>query len=415
MKKKDVYWLRAEQIILFWLMPALVSLLLLPAFGTTDMRLWLRWAQKLNEFGLISGYQAIGGEYPPGTAVLFYIFLQFLAQGSEITHLLFKVPLLIASWLGAFTVWYWSRNHALALLGGGLCCYFGVGLSYLDGFLFSQLVLAFYFLARQRVLLGLLCYACACYIKYPPLILGPFIFIYLVRTYSLRFTLKVGLPVLAIYLLACLPFGGEVVESFKASLNHKTLSAQAMNFNWILTRYHYETYASWTESTNSLSLLRNNEYPAIYTWLARTLSFSFLAITLLLACKCRRSLEMILACSFMGYFSYFMFTVGVHENHFFYAAVVMIALCCLNPSAWFGTTLLATGICSINAFLFYGVIGDMPNIFLSDTFIIPMPYDLHLLVAALNFAVYGWCWISLLRRIKANSETRVQSLTESSY
>lgn len=221
-----------SQAIYLWLMPALLSLILLPIFGTSDMGAWLSWAEIALDLGLLDGYTAVEFEHPPGTLILLYLalFLGKLVWPSSSYYGL-KFMLMVAVWLSTWQVWRWSRNHAVSLLAFAGFFYSAIALSYLDIFFTPFIIACCYFLQRQRLIWALLAYAVACYIKYPVLMLGPIIAVYLLKNYTWRELLyPVSITALA-FIAACLPFGMEPWQCLMRAFGHDTLSSNALNFN----------------------------------------------------------------------------------------------------------------------------------------------------------------------------------------
>lgn len=431
------------QLIYLWLIPLLLSLILLPSFGTGDMQVWLNWGQAVLQHGIIDGFKASGTDYPPGSTLLIYLSLMLSKYaGFSEAYLGIKCILWLAVWGSTYLLWRWSRQQLIPLLGFAYFCYSALAQGYLDVWFGLFIIAALYFLQQRKLVLALLAYAAAVYTKFPALIIGPFLAVYLLKSYGFRTTFKVALPAIAFIFLANLPFGLETFYAYKRVLGHQALSFQALNLNWIFSRNIISSDGTW--GNYSVRMLLDGTYPHYYKWLSLSLFWSSIAAALAVMIKYQKSLELTLACAFIGYFSYFMLVIGSHENHLFLSCVLLMALCCINFRQWIGVCFLICGVSSINIMLFYGLLGHKPQLFsgftethmalesagsdgtlkqvvekISDEFgehileligsmlshnlfeLSPYPIDLHLAVAAFNLVIYGCCWITVLRRAKA--------------
>jgi hypothetical protein len=404
---------KTQQVMAFGLMAAL-AVVFYPSFGTWDILIWLRWAGEIAEHGLVSGYSINPLEYPP----LGFVVLHWATILSELSgiHHFYTIKLTLLFFLFATTIILYRQSgqdigatffYYVALLFSSLA------LSYLDIYLAPFLLLAFEALRRDRWKIGLLLYATAVMTKYTPLIFSPFVLLFFLSsrfvgpeksfTNVMRFTW----PSLLLVAVVLMVFGYEPVNALFRSFGQSDLSSNALNFNWVQTRV-IQIFLSGGDLIQAYNLdsqlLRNPPLWALV--MARTLFFVFYLSSLFFFWRGNRRYEDFLIFSLLGCFSYFIFNIGVHENHLFVGILLAIALANAQPA--FRT--LAINVClisSLNLFAFYSYNGELPDLWRGAAVSGwegnnawmngGPPFDFRLLMAIFNVIFFLSLWFSVAR------------------
>lgn len=158
---------------------ALASLTLLRARGTEDVEMWRLWMNLLGERGLLQGFAASGGIYPPGTFVWLYAVIQGAALLGLPRFVALKLSLALALALTSLLLWAWTRNPILALAAFLSLALNGVALGYTDAHFAPLLLLSLWALARGHPAASGALLASAFLVKWQPLILAPFFVVWL--------------------------------------------------------------------------------------------------------------------------------------------------------------------------------------------------------------------------------------------
>lgn len=412
----DSHRLHASLLVLLALFATLV---LLPSFGTIDMNIWSFWGENPWRHGLVEGYALNAHEHPPGlTAMLWtgYCIADWLGVQPYLGIKLTFLPFLFAS---SAVVWHWSRNLFVTLFCHGVLAYSAMALSYIDIFFAPFVLLAFYLLQRERPVMAMAAFSLACLMKYPPLMILPFVVLFLLARYRrpgdhcaapLRTLLRVLLVPLLLLAITLLVFGMEPLLALQRAFRHSILSAQALNLNWIIARLllvdgavpmdTHGDYGAW--------LVGDWQIPVWVKILSRTLYGSFYLAALLLFAVRAKTLENLLLSALLGHFAYFMFTIGAHENHLYLSCLLAMCLYCIRAS-WLPLLVLVCAISSGNLFLFYGVDGYPVKLFGSSmvqvTGIVAYeegyPFDIRLSAAVFNVSAFLLLWLAALQVLPA--------------
>ena len=392
---------------LIWLGLGLLALLLLNSPGTSDMGIWLTWSDNLERLGLVRGFAANHADYPPLTSA---ILLGAVRLGELVDVRPFAaIKLSILTFLGltCLACWRWTKDMRVTaalflalLLNSAL-------LAYVDIYLAPALVLGLWALKEKRLELFSLCFGAACLTKWQPLIIAPFLLVYILGqkqgSTGLRLA-RAALPAAGLLGLACLVFDlGPLWLAFKASLSHTYLSGNALNANWILTHllraFSPETFGGLVEGRADLIITGD-----LRLTLAPRLLFglSYAAALGVFIWRRAKTFENTLRYALMGFLAYFTFNVGVHENHLFVAAILAILLAWRTPARW-AEALLVALIFNINMYTFYGSSG--PG--LEFERVIFHRVDMALLLAIFNvgfFVVWmGREWLDCRLKIEERS------------
>ena len=155
---------------------AALTLLFAPFPGTSDLgSFWLPWMGNLDARGLVRGYAANSGDYPPGSAIVLTIALRLgdLVAVDHFTAL--KWSILIFLSISSLLFWLWTRRFLLtaglhlALLLNSLA------LGYIDIYFAPWLIGALWALQTRRLVTFAVCFTVACLTKWQPVLLAPFV------------------------------------------------------------------------------------------------------------------------------------------------------------------------------------------------------------------------------------------------
>jgi hypothetical protein len=276
-----------------------------------------------------------------------------------------------------------------------------LNLSYMDILVAPFLLAGLHQLRQRRYARFTWLYIAACSIKYPPLIIAPFLLVHVTAQLRQDCGASVGaigkrllavwfLPWLMAALLLLGVFGLEPIHALLRTLGHHELTNNALNFNWTMDALD----------------------PAFdRAALAQTLFLCFYAGSLLAYLGRRKTFENLLLHSILGHLSYFSFAVGVHENHLFLSTLLAVFLAC-SASSFVPLALNLCLISTLNMFEFYGTTGmnaDMwwPKGALEDRTDVDLawsragyPFDHRCLLAVFNtlYCLVTWTSVVLDRR-----------------
>ncbi|OFW16427.1 MAG: hypothetical protein A3F70_07695 [Acidobacteria bacterium RIFCSPLOWO2_12_FULL_67_14] len=126
-----------------------------------------------------------------------------------------------------------------------------------------------------------------------------------------------------------------IQASLRQGLNRNYLSGTAQNLNWILT-YHLSVTDPERYGAPGDGVTRIVEVDQIgpgWPWLrlVRPVFLVFYPVPLWRLFRNRGSFAAMVDCGLAAYLSYFMLSVGVHENHLFIGTVLAVAAAVLAP------------------------------------------------------------------------------------
>lgn len=385
------------------LLEFLFALLLLRSPGTEDVsQYWMPWIDGILKNGLVDGYAAAGRDYPPFCSVILLLVAKTAAACSIEVFLSFKVFLVIALLTATLCYWAWMPDGGLTGLLAFALSLNGVALGYLDSFFAPTLILSLWALQRKRIALFSGLFAISCLIKWQPLIIAPFLILHAVsisngdsvsaRAVARRW-IHLAAPALIIVALAVASFGfSPIADSLKHTLQHRLLSGDALNFNWLVTWFlevfYPDTYGALT---NGIVQAVTIDRVAGWVTAIRLVFLTFYLGTLWRLFKIRRSFAGAIECALAGYLSYFMFNIGVHENHLFLAAILAVVAAGLERNWRLGAVLIVA-ISNFNLIAFYGFTGS------------PLPFppvvgvDVSIIFSVLNLVLFLLFWGDLVLR-----------------
>ena len=370
----------SDALILLVALAALIGLLFIQSPGTGDVNVWLQWTDNALTHGLIKGYATnnYNADYPPLTFVILYSSNRFFSLFNltdfislkSTSFIALKLSILFFLWLSTFFFWLWTRDVKIALVLYFSLLLNSVALGYIDIYFAPSLIVALWMLKERRFVFFSLFYGIACLTKWQPLIVGPFIGIYIMNVSNLRHwrlssikwvVSQTLLPAGTVVALILATFGAEPVwKAFQIALSHNHLSGNALNLNWIVTYFlHFSRPEEFGGLQNGLAyyIVPEHDLGAI-TLIPRFLFFASYLVLLLVFIRSEQTFENLLLHSILGLFSYYIFNTGVHENHLFLGVILATILFWSHPS-FRSTAVLIILISNLNLFLFYGVDGNL--------------------------------------------------------
>jgi len=336
--------------------------------GTSDVNIWQQWAYHVDTYGVVQGYQFNHADYPPLSSVVIFCAVRVGRLLDMVAFSSIKWSIILFLFFTTFLFWFWTKDLYTTLMLHFALLLNSVALGYIDIYFAPFLVLSFWALKQRKLALFSVFFAIACLTKWQPLIIAPFIVLYILdlrqaERWKLSSLLRIFIRLLApgavLLGLTLSIFGfSPTWEAFRASLSHHYLSGNALNFNWILTHFLHvlkpgefggliEGQANYIV-TDSLQI----------TLFSRLLFYAFYFIILVRFFRAEKSFENLIVFSVIGFLAYFTFNIGVHENHLFLVTILGVALLWLNKNTVTSVLTLVL-MNNINLFLFYGIDGKL--------------------------------------------------------
>lgn len=340
---------------------AVVTAVCLPYPGTGDVRyFWLPWMQTLADKGWVAGFAANQADYPPLSSGILLTAVR-LAPAFAADHFTALKWSLLLFLLSTTLVWgLWTRNLLLTAVFHLSLLLSSLALGYIDIYFAPFLLIALWAWQKERLALASLFFGLACLTKWQPLIIAPFLWIYVWRKPTAvawpRRLLLITAPALLLVVVIVAWFGRPLLDSLRAALDHHYLSGNAFNLGWIITywlhRVHPEQFGGLVNG--QATYITTTDWH--YTLWPKLLFFFFYGLTLLLALQKTPTFTNLLRLALLGYLAYFVFNTGVHENHLFLAMILAMLLAWQDPNER-ATAVAITLFFHLNLFLFYGLDG----------------------------------------------------------
>lgn len=323
---------RRRRIVAAVALSVIATAFLFNAPGTNDIHIWERWISLIQQHGLINGYALSASDYPPG-AFAILLPVSYLAQIiGPFAAIKFSLIAFLAA--TAAVVWFWTRRPLLVLAVYAMLLINAVGLAYLDVYTAPFLLASLYMLSRRRWSAFAALYFCACMIKWQPLIVAPFLAVYMIQKIGWRRTIRAAGPEIIGVVLIGAVFGLSVLMSLQAAMHHDTWSGNALNVSWIAA------------SLNA---------PVWYPLVAKAAFASAYGMLLVVFSRQRRNYVETLRFALLGFLTYFMLNIGVHENHLYTVLLLAIPLYIAVPDLTLPIMVL---LANANLIAFYGLTGS---------------------------------------------------------
>lgn len=328
--------------------------------GTEDMTIfWIRWADLVAQHGLRAGYREAFTDYPPGVFIIFWMANRLLAPLAQFVLVKSMIVLSVVGGVAVYASWVRNLGWTAALLFALLLS--SAILAYIDVLYLGPLFASFWALQNRRLVLASFCFTTAIMLKWQPIIVAPF---FICHAAGLNFeegqdfrswiSALVRLASGAIGPLAiCLVLVEPAIlwRAFSLATSHPALSLQALNVNWLIELCLYAKQGGkhvYDVSVHAgLPLTMRLIFYSLYGGV-------FAAFVLR-----RRDFAEFVWWACIAFLTYFLFNLGVHENHLFVPMVLAFLLPCAGqPRSETVVTFLAVA-ANLNLLLFYGLEGGM--------------------------------------------------------
>jgi len=367
--------------------------------GCSDVEIWNNWMREISNSGLIGGYTHSDTDYPPVAFVILALIVKCSAAFGVTPFVVLKCSLLLFLLISAACFYRFTRDLLLTAAFELALMLSSVALAYLDVYFVPFLIAGLFLLQRGNLSLGFILFAISCFTKWQPLIIAPFICIYILSSRTALETkrpvkkriipLVLAAGVVAIPLL--LIFGAKVFDSLNRAMTyHIFLSGYALNLPWL------QTWALHLIDPYKYGALQNGEIDIFQTRDVLVVGptkilfyLSYAAIALSFA-RQKKTFERLIVYSILGYMAYFIFNTSVHENHLFLVCCLAWILAYIDRSQLVRCINLSIA-ANANLFLFYGVFGQgLPHVVAG--------IDVTLFFAIANIFLFGDLLIHTLRR-----------------
>lgn len=346
----------------------LLSLITLSCFyspGTGDVKFWLKWMKIFDAQGPFMGFATTQWDYPPFSSIVLFGAARTAHLFSTDYFMALKLSLAVFLVLTSLIFWLWTKDPFITAILHFSLLLNSLLLVYIDIFFAPCLVLSLWVLKDRKLILFTVFYSIACLIKWQPIIIAPFILLYILQIKKIsewkeinvrELSLNVLLPLTIIVVITFLLFNMSFIKSFASALSEVHLSGNALNFGWIMTYFLHVFYPSIFGPliggrsdyiiTGSLKIVS----------IPKILFISFYAMTFISYFKQEKTFENLIRYSLIGYMAYFIFNTGVHENHLFIPAVLAAILLYLNRDNMMMSLYIIIMSC-VNLLIFYGIDG----------------------------------------------------------
>jgi hypothetical protein len=369
-----------------------IALSFLYSPGTGDVSIWRNWIDQMSAFGLVGGFVHSGTDYPPLALIILATVSRCADVFGTTVFLALKWSLFIFLFATAATFYWFSRNLILTAALEFSLILNSVALGYLDIYFAPFLIAAFFCLQRRHFTIGVLVFAVSCSIKWQPLLIAPFICIYVMaaagegvsgrdKAYERAVPFVIAAVVVLLPLVMLFGAGAIMGSLQRATSWHRFISGYALNFGWL------HTWALHVWAPEKYGSLQNGEIGLIQTrdtlvLLPEKILFYLSYAAILIAfVRQKKTFRQLIVYSTLGYLSYFLFNAGVHENHLFPIACLAWILVFIDSSQRVRAINLSIA-ANINLFLFFGVFGQRVNPVIAGL-------DITLLFALANLCLFG--------------------------
>jgi hypothetical protein len=351
-----------------FLLANLIALSFLYSPGTGDVSIWRNWIDQMSAFGLVGGFVHSGTDYPPLSLIILETVSRCADAFGITVFLALKWSLFLFLITTAASFYWFSRDLILTAALEFSLILNSVALGYLDIYFAPFLIAAFFCLQRGHFTIGVLLFATSCLIKWQPLLIAPFVCIYVLtaagegvsgRDKAYKRVVPFVIAAVVVVLPLVMMFGtGAIINSLQRAMSrHNFISGYALNFGWL------HTWALHLWAPEKYGSLQNGAIDLIQTrdallMLPEKILFylSYAAILIVFALQ-KKTFRQLIVYSILGYLSYFLFNTGVHENHLFPIACLAWVLVFIDSSQLVRAINLSIA-ANINLFLFAGVFGQ---------------------------------------------------------
>lgn len=360
MKKKRYLWTLSAIVIVI-----IDFLVFFRAEGTGDIREhFIYWIDNVYQYGFRQGFIENADMYPPLSTILMYIGSRifFIFENAQAIRGMDLLMLLVC---GLWIIYKYNKpEYGFWMI---ISCLLSVHLGFIDALVFPFLIIAFYFLQKERYCLFAVFFTLCCCVKMQPLIIAPILVCYFItlsikKPYfiaPIKRILQMGICAILTLTPFFLIYGIEpIMKCIRSGLIAPGFSPNGLNFIWIV-QYFLEMY--FPDKTMPLT----NGLPEIY-WGPHGVMhifnyvfwFIFIALVIFTLLIKHKTPIIILKICIIEYTFYFLFKLAVHENHLILAMVLTAILLCLEDTMinrWI--FMVYAFITNMNMYLFYGITG----------------------------------------------------------
>jgi len=313
------------------------------------------------------GFAHSFADYPP----LCFVFLAAIAQLAQAFGLSWFIVLkssVLLFLVASSACFYWFTRNLILTAGLELALVLNsVALGYVDVYSGLFVIAAFFLLQRGYLSLGLVLFTASCFIKWQPLILAPFVVIYVLavargesggRGNLWRTIAPFAFSTIAVVIPVFAFFGTMTTfDAFRHIAGYRYISGNALNLGWIVTWalrvLQPDQYGALNSGQIDL-IVAPEEFPL---WSLKMLFYLSYVLILIVFARQKKTFERLITYSMLGFMSYFVFNAGVHENHLFLVSCLAWILVYLEPDYLVRCINLSVA-ANANLLLFYGVFGQ---------------------------------------------------------
>lgn len=361
-EKQELWWKCIALLIMI-----LVSLIFFNTPGTGDMNYWTTWLDYAREYGIREGFQMQFDVAPP-LALILQIAMQRIWSGLS-NFVVLRLANTFYLFLSALVIHLLYKDARVTLIS-----FWGfilsANLGYLDIELVPFIILAFYFLSKEKYILSSIFFSVVCLIKFQPLIIMPFVVIYFVDVLDaeqqkfklnirIKNMVKMSIPAILIGGSVLLIYGKELIKTLYRALfaNGAAISPNGLNLGWVIQYWIEKYHADLFGPLNGGGIAIIWDAPSSY----RSFRYIFIVIyavtAIIMLLHRKKDYVLLLKCSLVGYTAYYVYNCGVHENHLFVGMILMILLYIKEPSKInYYRMIMYNVVFNLNLYVFY-VIG----------------------------------------------------------
>jgi hypothetical protein len=330
--------------------------------GQGDVGLWESWIGNARTLGVVAGFRENHADYPPLANV---VLASAAALGSAVgvsDTTAIKLSLLAFLVITLALFFAWTRRFPLVLAMWAAVLLNSVMLGYLDIYVAPFVLMGIWALTKGRPTAAMTSIGAATLIKWQPILIAPFVIVHVWRTNAKRAALT-AVPAVALAVLVAVVFGVlPVANAFALSLQHGSLSSDALNLGQVMMTWPYFT-ARW--------------------WVPAAMKVAFMCQFLWLIVRYADGPahgERAIAYALVAFLGYVVCSSGVHENHWFVPTVLALALASMDRMWWMPALAIAV-VSNVNLVTSYESAGP----------------DVTAPIAALVVVGYVWSWRLLAR------------------
>lgn len=243
MKKKRYLWTLSAIVIVI-----IDFLVFFRAEGTGDIREhFIYWIDNVYQYGFRQGFIENADMYPPLSTILMYIGSRifFIFENAQAIRGMDLLMLLVC---GLWIIYKYNKpEYGFWMI---ISCLLSVHLGFIDALVFPFLIIAFYFLQKERYCLFAVFFTLCCCVKMQPLIIAPILVCYFItlsikKPYfiaPIKRILQMGICAILTLTPFFLIYGIEpIMKCIRSGLIAPGFSPNGLNFIWIV-QYFLEMY-----------------------------------------------------------------------------------------------------------------------------------------------------------------------------